>query len=78
MSNKYDIALGVLFKARRRKLGITMQDVADHFGISKSLVCLYEQGKRSMNASLFFDLCDYYKLAPNSVADDVRKIADEV
>lgn len=78
MNNKYDIALGFIFSARRKELGLSQQNVADHFNISKSLVCRYEQGDRSMNASMFFDFCDYYRVQPDDVANDVRKIANEI
>ena len=75
--NKYDIALGRVLTEKRKELHVTQQAIADHFGISRSLICNYEKGYRSMNASLFFSFCDFLKISPDDVALEVKRIVNE-
>lgn len=77
-TRKYDIALGRLLKTYRKKAGLTQKEFADHFGISRELVCNYEKGYRSMNASLFFAICDYLDLDAKQISEIVKEVADEV
>ena len=35
-----------LLEKKRKKLGLNKSEMADYLGISKSLYCLYMQGKR--------------------------------
>lgn len=76
-TRKYDIALGRLLKTYRKKAGLTQKEFADHFGISRELVCNYEKGYRSMNASLFFAICDFLSLDAVEVAEIVKDMAKE-
>lgn len=73
--NPYDVAIGKIFAEKRKELGITQAELGKQFGLSNQIICNYENGYRSMNASLFFDICDFYKLDVNKVAKDVIKEA---
>lgn len=75
MLNKYDVSLGKILATERKKKGLTQQQFAEHFGISRELVCNYEKGYRSMNASLFFSVCDYLGLKVDDVA---RLVVEDV
>ena len=75
--NKYDAALGKVLATERKKKGLTQQQFAEHFGISRELVCNYEKGYRAMNASLFFSVCDYLGLKADDVARLVMEASDD-
>lgn len=76
MLNKYDVSLGKVLATERKKKHLTQQQFAEHFGISRELVCNYEKGYRSMNASLFFSVCDYLGLKAEDVAHLVVEDVD--
>jgi transcriptional regulator with XRE-family HTH domain len=40
---------GDRLRRRRQLLGLTIQEVADELGKSRSMLCLMERGKRKMN-----------------------------
>ena len=69
--NPYDVAIGKIFATKRKELGITQAELGKQFGLSNQIICNYENGHRSMNASLFFNICDFYKLDVSKIARDV-------
>ena len=58
------------------RLSYRQKEMGDAFGLSKQIICNYETGYRSMNASMFFAICKYLNMNPNDVAEEVEKNAE--
>ncbi len=58
MENDFDVHLGSWLKEKRNDRGMTLQEVADRLGVTRSAVHLWENGKRSMYASTLMDYCN--------------------
>lgn len=63
--------IGEAMKKYRKKQHVTMQEVADKLGVTKTAVHYWESGKRTIYA---FQLIDYCK----AIDVDVKVIMDEV
>ena len=72
--NVFDVALGKIISERREAMRMTQDELGSHFGLSRQTICGYEKGYRSMNANLFFEMCEFLRLKPNEVAEEVKKI----
>lgn len=57
MDDKIDIRIGSWLADQRKKRGLTMQEVADRLGVTKTAVHYWESGKRSMYARHVLDYC---------------------
>lgn len=60
-------------KRYRASVNLSQQQVADTLGISKSLVCLIESGKRKPGPSLLPVIRDELGIAPEVVRPDLVK-----
>ena len=57
MNDDFDVRLGMLLREEREKKGITLQEIADKIGVTKTTVSRWELGTRSMYASSLKDYC---------------------
>ena len=57
MKDNFDVKLGEWLRAKREEKHYTLQYVADQLGVTKTAVHCWENGKRSLYAKTFMDLC---------------------
>lgn len=55
------LAPGTALELKRKKCGLTQQEVADIVGISRNTLAAYESGKAKIQLSVFIRLADLYK-----------------
>jgi transcriptional regulator with XRE-family HTH domain len=58
MEDNFDVHLGSWLKQKRNDKGMTLQEVADRMGVTRTAVHCWETGKRSMYASTLMDYCN--------------------
>ncbi len=58
MEDNFDVHLGSWLKQKRNDKGMTLQEVADRMGVTRTAVHCWEAGKRSMYASTLMDYCN--------------------
>ncbi len=58
MEDNFDIHIGSWLKQKRNDKGMTLQEVADRMGVTRTAVHCWETGKRSMYASTLMDYCN--------------------
>lgn len=52
--------LGTWLKQKRTEKGMTLQQVADKFGVNRSTIHCYETAKHPITASMLIDICKIY------------------
>ena len=73
MKTVFDVELGKLFQQTRKEHGMSQQYVSERLNVSRSAVANWEQGRNTINADIFFRLCDVYNVDPNEIVKHVRK-----
>lgn len=64
---------GVLIKEKRKERGLTLQNVADHLGISKMTVSKWENGQiQNIRRDNLIPLCSLLGLSPVQLIDSVE------
>lgn len=72
--NLFDKEMGVLLKTYREQKKMSQQDVADRLGLSRSAICNYETGIRSIDIATLYKVCDVYNIDINEdVFQKVKK-----
>ena len=71
MSDDFDIRLGSILREEREKKGITLQQIADKIGVTKTTVSRWELGTRSMYASSLKDYCKACGIDINEIIRNV-------
>lgn len=69
----FDKKLGSILGTIRTENNLSQQDVADRLGLSRSAICCYELGKRTIDVQTLFKLCDIYNVDVNEILKDIRK-----
>ena len=72
MDEKIDIRIGSWLADQRKKRGLTMQEVADRLGVTKTAVHYWESGKRSMYARHVLDYCDAIGIDADELVRAIR------
>lgn len=67
------LQLGRLLKLKRLELGLSRPDVEDRIGISINAVTTIEHGTYFPSLTNFWLLCQFYKLDPEWVLEQVSK-----
>ena len=71
MNDDFDVRLGMLLREEREKKGITLQEIADKIGVTKTTVSRWELGTRSMYASSLKDYCKACGIDINEIISHV-------
>ena len=72
MNENFDKILGVWLSEQRKIRGLTMQDVADRLGVTKTAVHYWETGKRSMYARHVLEYCRAIGIDPDEIVRAFR------
>lgn len=72
MYEKIDMRIGSWLADQRKKRGLTMQEVADRLGVTKTAVHYWETGKRSMYARHVLDYCDAIGIDADDLVRAIR------
>jgi transcriptional regulator with XRE-family HTH domain len=73
MEDNFDVHLGSWLKQKRNDKGMTLQEVADRMGVTRTAVHCWETGKRSMYAST---LMDYSNVLGVDLDEYIKKSMD--
>lgn len=57
-------ATGRAFRARRKAVGMTIQQLADTAGMCYSAIALFESGKQALSLGNVYRLCDAVGVSP--------------
>lgn len=71
MNDDFDVRLGMLLREEREKKCITLQEIADKIGVTKTTVSRWELGTRSMYASSLKDYCKACDIDINEIISNV-------
>ena len=71
MVNEKDKRIGNILQKHREVNGYSQQLIADKLGKHKSTICLWEQGKRSINMSDFIHLIEVMGYDKDQITKDV-------
>ena len=52
----------MIFKKKRKKMGLNQDEMADLLGISQSFVSGIENGKKNPSLEIFFMICDILEI----------------
>lgn len=64
---------GILIKEKRKEKGLTLQNVADHLGLSKMTVSKWENGHvQNIRRDNLIPLCDLLGISPIQLIDSVE------
>ena len=77
MNDNLDIRLGEWLSEQRKMRGLTMQDVADRLGVTKTAVHYWETGKRSMYARHVLDYCEALGIDADEIIRALRGGSDD-
>ena len=61
--------MGQRIKSKREELGLSLQQLADMIGVSKSAIAKWEQGKSSPRRPRLDDMCKIFKCTPGWLMD---------
>lgn len=75
MKNLIDVAIGLQIKKTRQAKKLTLQNMADYLGISKSNYYYYEQGNIGMTMTTLFKICEKLELNYIDVLENAKKVA---
>lgn len=64
---EFKISIGAVLKEARETRGFSQQQVADHLGVTKQAISMWERGVRMMNAKDLGDYCDYLGISIDAV-----------
>lgn len=71
MKTNYNSAIGEWLMQQRVKQGLSLQDIADRMGLSKSTIYYWETGKRTIYADNMFAYCYVLNADPMQLVKDV-------
>lgn len=72
--NNIDKKIGYILQKYREDNNFSQQLVADKLGKSKSTVCLWESGKRSINMSDFLRIVEVMGYDKNRISKDLIEV----
>ena len=61
----------MIFKKKRKKMGLNHDEMADLLGISQSFVSGIENGKKNPSLEIFFMICDILEIGRASCRERV-------
>lgn len=70
---KLNIAIGHVFFAHRRRLGLNTEELALKVGGSESYVKLLESGKRNPTFSVFLLYAEAFEIDPHELLSDISQ-----
>lgn len=59
--------VGRRLRELRLKQSLTLDDVAESFGVYRSTISMYETGKRAPSYARLLGFCAYYGVTPNDL-----------
>lgn len=59
-----NVELGIWLRQKRIDKNMSLQQVADKFGVHRSTIHCYETAKHTVTASMLIDLCKIYDADP--------------
>lgn len=71
--DKIDLAIGEELRDLRKQRGMTLLDVAERIGCTKSLISHYEHGKASISVPQLIKLCEIYQVPYVDVLEKVKR-----
>lgn len=71
MSKTERINIGLALKDARNEQGLTLEQVADHFGVTHKSVQFWEQGRNEIKLTTFLELCKLYKVSPDKLISNI-------
>ena len=71
MNKNYNGAIGAWLMNERLKQGLTLQDIADRLGMSRSTIYYWEVGKRTIFADNMINYCNVLGVDPADLIRDV-------
>lgn len=77
MNKNYNDAIGAWLMKERLKQGLSLQDVADRLGVTKSAVYYWETGKRTIYADNMLNYCNVLGVDPADLIQDVTGVPYE-
>ena len=69
-------AIGQVLRAKREKLGISQEELAEHAGVDRTYVSSLERGLKSPTLETFERICTALGTLPESVLKEARKRQD--
>lgn len=72
----FNAAVAGELRAARARAQLTIQDLVDATGISKSAVLNYLNGKRDIPVATFVELCRALGASPRSIFETAEKIGE--
>lgn len=70
-----DVAIGLQIKHARITKKLSMQNMADYLGVSKSNYFYYETGDISIDITTLFKICDKLNISYIDVLEYAKKVA---
>lgn len=67
------LKIGIFIKELRKEKGLTQEQLAEHFGISRRTVSRWETGSNLPDLDLLIELADYYHVELRELLDGERK-----
>lgn len=71
MNKNYNSAIGTWLMKERLKQGLSLQDIADRLGMSRSTIYYWEVGKRTIFADNMINYCNVLGVDPADLIRDV-------
>lgn len=71
MNKNYNSAIGTWLMNERLKQGLSLQDIADRLGMSRSTIYYWEVGKRTIFADNMINYCNVLGVDPADLIRDV-------
>ena len=71
MNKNYNSAIGAWLMNERIKRELSLQDVADRLGVSKSAIHYWETGKRTIYAENMINYCNALGVDPSDLIRDI-------
>lgn len=67
----YNADIGNWLRKARELRGLNQQDVADHFGVTKTAVSYWENGDRTITAETMIEYCLFLNVDPQDLVREV-------
>ncbi len=73
MRNDLKASIGGVLRAKREKLGISQEELAERAGIDRTYVSILERGLKSPTIETFEKICSALRTLPERVIEDARR-----